>query len=229
LKFINFAYIPVALFTISLTGTRFALIMAVPALFFGVTSLSRVKLALRALIFVLLLGSMLLLSREVPEWSYKRLGTVVDEITTGDLSSRTAFWKEGLETWARSPFVGLGAGVFPRVIESGRDAHNSMIAILVELGVVGLLLFGLVLAVSVSQAWQLPKWEFRFWMTIIVVLFLGNMVLTLENSKRTWFLLSMLAVSARLYRQNQVVGRDSETSEERLDQGGVLGYLPDRA
>jgi O-antigen ligase len=205
LRIVNLVYVPAALFGIALTATRFGMIMAMPAIVFGVASLARLKLAQRTFVFVLLTIGMVGVATAVPESNLRRLGTVVDEISYGDLNGRVGFWREGLEVWMSNPILGVGSGTFLHAVESGRDSHNSFIMVLTELGVIGFLLFGLVVAMALALAWKHPKWEFRFWITLLTVWLLGNLAISMADSKRTWFLLAMLAVSAGLKRYRSEV------------------------
>ena len=52
LKWVNYSYVPVALLGIALSGTRLALVAAIPGLIFGLASLTRLRIAARVFLFV---------------------------------------------------------------------------------------------------------------------------------------------------------------------------------
>ena len=195
LRILNYAYVPLAVFCIALTATRFVMIMAVPGMLFGVATLGRLKPAWRLAVFIAICGTLLWFPTIIPERSLERLGTVDEEIMSGDLNRRTIFWQEGIDLWKEHPLTGIGAATFERVSPSGRSAHNSFVAILAELGLVGLLLYGLIWATVVFQAWNQPRWESRLWMTVLAVLFVANNALTMAHSKQSWLFFGLLAAS----------------------------------
>jgi O-antigen ligase len=217
LRLVNYAYIPAITFTIILTGTRFALIMSLPAFLFGLGTLKGLKTVSRILIFVLLLAAVFALGPIIPEAIFARLGTIDDEIQGGDLNDRTELWKTGLDLWLEHPILGLGSAGYNTSVETiygrPRSVHNSFIAVLAELGIIGLGLFGIVLVTAVSLAWRhqrtLDAW---FWLTVLATWGLGNLALTWTYSKPTWLLLTLLAVSASLSRLSGTSGPRMEPS-----------------
>lgn len=211
LKLANYAYIPTAAFAMALTGTRFAMIMSLPALLFGVVALTQLKFFSRILTFMFLLGTLLFLPSIIPEASMVRLSSAGDEIMSGDLTGRTGFWKNGLKMWVEQPILGIGSGAFPSAVAPiygrPRSMHNSFLAVLVETGLIGFILFGSMLATAVYQIMYLPRWEARFWVTIVVVWGLGNMAMTWVHANSTWLLLSLLFVGAANQSRQQGASR----------------------
>jgi hypothetical protein len=205
LKLINYLYIPAALLGIALSGTRTALIAAVPGLVFGVASLTRLRLWARVAIFLSLLVAVYFLLPFVPLTSVQRLSTTGSELAGGDLNGRTTIWRQGFASFAEHPLIGVGSSMFRSVNTVGKMvgkvAHNSFLSILVEVGLVGFLLFGIMLAIVVAQAWRQPRWEAAFWLTILATWAIGASTLTWENRKPTWLFLSLVVVSANLVMQ----------------------------
>lgn len=219
LRLVNYAYVPAAIFAIALTATRFAMIMTVPALLFGLVALTQLKLATRILIFAFLLGSLFYLPSILPETSLVRLSTIGNEISVGDLNGRTAFWKNGLTMWVDKPLIGIGSDAFPHSVAPiygrPRSIHSSFFAVLVETGLIGVILFGTILAIVVNQIRYLPRWEARFWVVMLVVWALGNSVMTWIDHKSTWLLLTLLVVSAANLSRQQAATRPKVTSLNR--------------
>ena len=201
LKLVNYAYIPAALLGLALSGTRTALIATIPAMAFGLASLTRLRLAARVAIFLLLTSAILILLPHVQTLtSFQRLGTTGTELTEGDLNNRTVNWGQGLAAFAEQPLTGVGSNMYRSVNILGKVAHNSYLSVLVELGLIGFALFGNILRIAVIQAWGQPKWDKMFWLSLLAVWAIGASTLTWEYRKSTWLFLSLIVASAALTR-----------------------------
>lgn len=198
-KVINYAYIPAAFLGIALSGTRTAMIAAIPGMAFGLASITRLSLWAKVTIFLFLASAALLLQPYVqPLKSFQRLGTTSAEITEGDLNNRTNNWREGMDSFEEHPLFGVGGNMYRSINSLGKVAHSSYLSILVELGLIGFALFGTILAIAVVHAWGLPKWDSIFWLTILLVWAIGASTLTWEYRKTTWLFLSLLFATAAL-------------------------------
>jgi O-antigen ligase len=199
LKLVNYAYIPAALLGIALSGTRTSLIATIPAMAFGLASLTRLRLAARIVVFLLLMSAVLILLPYVQTLeSFQRLGTTGTELTEGDLNNRTNNWREGLASFAEHPLLGIGSNMYRSVNSLGKVAHNSYLSVLVELGLIGFALFAMILTIAFIQAWGQPKWDARFWLSLLAVWAIGASTLTWEHRKSTWLFLGLIIVNAAL-------------------------------
>jgi len=205
LKFLNYAYIPAAFLGLALSGTRTALIASLVGMAFGLISMTRLRIWARIAIFVLLTVVILILWPYVQTLeSFQRLGTTGTELTEGDLNNRTNNWSEGLNSFVEHPLLGVGSNMYRSVNSLGKVGHNSFISVLVELGLVGFLLFGIILAIVVTQAWSHPlRWDKSFWLTVFAVWTIGSSTLTWEHRKTTWLFLSFIVASAILARRRE--------------------------
>lgn len=196
LRFVNYAYVPAALFGIALTATRFALIMAVPAIIYGLWTFSNLKPATRIIIFIVLFASLYQLTTIIPDTLIGRLATIGQEINGGDLNGRLEYWTGAFQLWIDRPFLGIGSAAFRKAIIPiyGQPVyvHNSFIAVLTETGIIGLMLFGSLIAMVTYYALRLPKMESGFWITMIIVWALGNSAITWTYTKSTWLFFSFL-------------------------------------
>jgi len=214
LRFVNYAYILAAFAGIALSGTRTALIASIVGMVYGMATLTRVRLWVRAAILLLLISSVFYLIPYVQDLkSFQRLGTTGTELTQGDLNNRTNVWREGLVAFVEHPLLGIGSNMYPTINSWGKAAHNSFIVVLVELGLIGSVFFASILAIVFANAWRQPKWESRFWMTVLAVWTLGSSTLTWTHRKPTWLLLSLLIASAALF-----IRREEATPVLRSDQ-----------
>jgi len=199
LKLVNYAYIPAAFLGIILSGTRTALIAAIPAMAFGLYSLTRLRPSARIAIFMLLVPAIIILFPHVqPLRSYQRFSTTATEITEGDLNNRTNNWHQGLASFASHPLIGVGSNMYRSVNRLGKLAHNSFMSVLVELGMIGFIFFGIILTIAFIRAWGQRKWDSRFWLTVLIVWTICASTLSYEYRKATWLFLSLLISSAAL-------------------------------
>ena len=198
LRLANYVYIPAALFAILLTGTRAALFAIVPTLLFILGTLTRLKFSSRVLIFAVLIGALFALQPLVPQTSFDRLATTGTSIGASDLGGRANIWREGIAVFSEYPLLGIGSGAFRTVVESGTVAHNTFLSVLVEVGIVGFALFGIILAIAVCQAVHQPTGHSRLWLTVLLVWAAGVSSLTWEHTKPTWLFLGLVVVGANL-------------------------------
>lgn len=199
LRFLNYVYIPAALLGIALSGTRTALIASVVGMAFGLASLTRLRLIARIAIFVLLSSIILFILPYVQTLkSFQRLSTTGAELTSGDLNNRTNNWSEGLATFAERPLLGVGSNMYRSINSLGKVGHNSFVSVLVELGLIGFILFSIILGIAFVHAWRQPKWQSWFWLTVLTVWSIGAFTLTWESRKSTWVFLSFAVVSAAI-------------------------------
>lgn len=200
---VNLAFIPLAFLGLALSGTRTAAIAAVVGMAFGLASLTRLRpMARIAILAVLLYAFWALLPVVQPLASFQRLGTTAAEATQGDLNGRLQQWRTGLAVFSEHPVLGVGANMYRSVNDLGKVAHNSFISVLVELGLIGIVLFGIVLAIAVVHALSQPTWDRNFWITVLLVWAIGASTLTWEDRKTTWLFLTLLVASAALASRN---------------------------
>jgi O-antigen ligase len=198
LSVVNYAYMPVASLGILLSGTRAAMIAAVPAFLFVFGTLARFKPVVRVLLLGTLVWSMFEVKALVPQSSFKRLGSIDNEIAAADLQGRVDIWRQGFEVFSKHPILGVGPDAYRMAVAEGKVAHNTFISILVEGGAIGFALFAVFLAIVIYQAASQAKWDARLWLTSLLVWATGTLTLTWEHRKPTWLILSFVLVSASL-------------------------------
>ena len=199
-RFINYAYIPVAFIGLALSGTRTALLASIVGMLFGLIMLTRVRLWIRILVFVLLSISVIYLVPYLQSLkSFQRLGTTSTELTQGDLNNRTNNWQEGIISFEQHPLEGVGGNMYRSVNSWDKVAHNSFLSVLVELGVVGLLIFLGILGIAFAGAWsQARKRDRIFWLSLLAVWAMGASTLTWEYRKTTWLFLGLIVANAAI-------------------------------
>jgi len=166
-------------FSISLSGTRGIWISVgaplVVALYFILKKkqnnlLKFVLGSLLIFILTLLLSSFLL---AIPQFNgqdkgdnaltFKRIRSIIDfqEISN---QGRLFIWKESLKSIAKHPFLGVGIGNFPVILEqdvllqkAGSTAHNIYLNSGVEMGILGMILIIMIFYEILKKCWMFIK------------------------------------------------------------------------
>ncbi|MEV1314800.1 O-antigen ligase family protein [Micromonospora arborensis] len=130
-----------------LTGTRGALIAIVVGLGFLLVSTVAARLARTLAVVVVpivLIG--------VPLGLYRLLGSEMLWLdgyfagrATGDLSGRLYIWPYALSSWGESPLFGIGPGMLTATGDLQVGAHNLLLSVGNDLGLIGVLLYAGVL------------------------------------------------------------------------------------
>jgi O-antigen ligase len=203
-----YAYLPLCLPAILLTGARTSLFVALPGLLFVVFTSNRLKPIQRLLVFSLLAAGAIVLISRIPPSTFDRLATAGTSIRAADLGGRVKLWTGSLNVVSDHPILGVGAGALHTPFILGSQAHNTFISILSELGPIGLILFVAVLTVVFSQAIRQPNWLSQPWFTVLVTWLIGSSTLSWEYTKQTWLLLGLVVISASLVERSRIgVGR----------------------
>lgn len=134
----------------------------------------------------------------IPHYSIERLATTGASISELDLDGRVNIWRHGMNVFSEHPLLGVGSSAFRTAVGIEKVAHNTFISVLVEVGIIGWILFGIILAITFYQAIHQPKLTARFWLTVLLVWALTASFMTWEQRKQTWLILSFVVVSAGL-------------------------------
>jgi len=161
-------------------------------------TLGRLRLRAKAALYALAAGSLVVASNVVPESSFARIASTRADIEAGHFGGRGAIWMAGLEVAREHPLVGVGAGAFQAAVEptihEEMVAHNVLLSVLVEDGLVGLLLFVAMITAVLGPVRHLPPVQRRFSIVLLLALALGSMSLSWDNRKQLWFVVGALAV-----------------------------------
>jgi len=215
IKIICFSFLPASLFAIILTASRTALLAITPGAIYIVTSFRQLKPGYRYLGFIFLILIMLVGQSLVPQATLARLATIGTSITTGELGGRGALWSQGIQIFYDHPLLGIGSGSTVSPDQLGAFIHNTFLSVLVELGILGLLIFLCLIGCAVIQAWKHPVPERVLWLTILSVWIIGVLSLTWEYTKPTWLFLSFVAISAGTINQQEVSDNNSLGKEQQ--------------
>lgn len=191
LKVINFAYLPAALYAILLTGSRGSLAAAAMTSIFIFSSVLQLRPSLRfaviSTIGLALFGAALF----APQTSFNRIAARGVE-----LNGRDDVWQQTFEVVAAHPLFGIGSAAVKEVIDRQQAAHNFVLSISSELGLIGLSFFAIILLLVFFHGWR-QDGQFRYlWLTVLLVWLVGASVHNFEHRKQTWVFFNLIVISS---------------------------------
>ncbi len=197
LRWICRGYLPVAVLTIGLTGSRGGLLASIVALTIVPLSMTRLSPGRLVITIAMLFLSGALAVAYVPERIVERLATTSTEVEDLSLGGRFKLWRAGLRALPEHPLLGYGTSgyitaISPQLGPASQVAHNSFISVLVEQGLVGLTLFLAMFASAYRAVRRLPLVERRFGLVLMATLVVAMLPLTWEHRKPVWFILAAL-------------------------------------
>jgi O-antigen ligase len=214
---LNYAYIPVAVLAVAMTGTRGASIAGIPTALFILWSLRSVTLRTRVAALGAAVIAGVALVQFAPSGQLDRIATVSDlgeQTPQGALGGRAEIWRDSAQVFVEHPIAGVGtdahrAAVAPRLEQRSaykkaeKEAHNTYVSVLTETGVVGFLLFAFIIGCVLRCLRQHSNWERWFWSVQMSVLAIGAMTLSLEDSKSLWLMTALTVASAAAARTGE--------------------------
>ena len=155
----------------------------------------------------------------VPHATLQRLATIVEQLQSGDLNQRWNIWAAGWHAFVQAPLLGRGAGTF--VAAAGMapfdTAHNTALSIAVEGGLCTLFVAASIVATAAWAAMQARGPVRVATATALVVWMVTSLVATVEESRTTWLLFALIALTSRL------AAEDGKGLEDSFPAG--TGYL----
>jgi len=197
------ASVPIVIAAVVLTASRTATIATCAALLFALWTWPRADWVYRISTAIFAAALALSLVRFAPAPQRQRLATIGNEISTGTLHDRTRIWKAGLRVFRHYPIQGVGSGAYPKAVEPwlGKPtvkgfqyvAHNTFLSVLVETGIIGFAICGLLFATLAFFVWSMPPPQRALWTVVAAVWAVGVFTLTWEHYKPTWLIMALIA------------------------------------
>ena len=135
-----------------------------------------------------------------PKESIDRMMSSGQSISSGTLNNRTVIWGASLDQWKKSPIMGNGIGSLRYVINANHveygSAHSTYIQILTENGIIGILLYLLIILTIVYYSLTAPFSDMLFLMALLFTILVSQITQHTHFHKETWFALTMLAIHA---------------------------------
>jgi len=205
-KLFVLGYLPVGILSVILTASRGGFVGIFPA-FVGVAFLllrhkpARQRIA--AICVPVVAAAFVVV---VPLETLQRLATLAQQLQGGDLNRRVNIWIAAWHVLPQHLFLGAGAGAF--VSAAGLSyidtAHNTMLSLVIEGGIVALLIAGMIVFISARNVLRM-KGPLRIGFgAALVVLLVSMLDATVEGNRSTWFLFGLIAFAARLAEEQPV-------------------------
>ncbi len=187
---------------ILLTASRTALIATFVAFGFGFWTWrqadSSQKISTLALAALLVLGIFQL----APAASRERLDTISNELARGTFHGRTRIWKAGFHVLKKHPVLGVGSGAYPEAVRPSLGtpgvpgfryvAHNTFLSVLVECGLAGFSIYGILLGLLALFVWTMQPTERALWAVMLATWAVGVSTLTWEHYKPSWLIVALI-------------------------------------
>lgn len=199
LALLNLCYIPLAVFSAILTGSRTALIVIVPTIIY-ILRFVRTNRQKVFLFLVILIVSSFIIYPLIPESITQRLSTIFESFRRADLGGRVSLWWATLSIFIKHPIFGSGAGTLRTII--GADTHNTFLSIMAETGIIGFTLFLIMLLCVFAIVVHLPNIYSWHWITVLSTWVIGVSSLSWEFRKPTWLLLSLIVIESSLLQRS---------------------------
>ena len=197
-------YIPLGFACVLLTASRSGFLVAVMALVgCGAILFQRNAKALLAMSLILpvLAGAIWLVA---PHETLLRLASILEQLQNADLNQRVNIWSAGWRAFLTAPIFGDGAGTFVRAAGLAPEdtAHNTILSIVVEGGLIALMIASAIVAYSL-KALGAPTGSVRkALITLMAVWIVSSLVGTVGENRTTWLLLAAIALAGRLVRES---------------------------
>ncbi|EIJ33185.1 O-antigen ligase family protein [Thiothrix nivea] len=197
-RLLALAYIPAAVFTILITGSRTGAIVMVLGLAGFLPTILRSGWLGKAASVVALMVALIGIASVVPQKTIERIFSTGKELSSGTLNERSVIWAKAYEEWEESPLYGHGLGSFRRIINPYNvdyTAHNSFVAVTAEQGMVGTLLYLAVICISAVSAWRLRGDDRWLMALMLLIVLIGQMSLTLQDRMYVWLAYGLIVLN----------------------------------
>ncbi len=197
LRWLNYLYLPLAIFAIILTASRGGFLVALVGLMVVPLTFRQLPPRARVTTFVFALLSVGIIVTVVPLANFSRIAQTSSEISDGNVSNRGVIWKAGLQLYTESPVIGIGTGSFLSavgpVLGYRIPAHNAFLLVLVEMGIIGFLLFTVNFLVVLWPLLRLRGPEKLLYLCLWLALVVSMLPSNVEDSQYVWGFLTLMA------------------------------------
>ena len=219
-KLMAAGYLPLGFACVLLTASRGGILAAMVALAGSAVLLFRrypKRIRGGALLLPAVAGATWL---ALPRGTSDRIASITDQLQNGDLNQRVNIWSAGWQAFVRAPFFGHGAGSFVTAagLASIDTAHNTILSTVVEGGIAALVIAAAIVILSMRSILATRGTLRITLITLMATWLMSSLVGTVGESRTTWLLLAMIALSHRL----------TEEQRDELQQGFPNPSQPSR-
>lgn len=197
-RLLGLAYIPAAVFTILITGSRTGAVIMVLGLAGFLPTILRSGWFGKAASLLVVVVALVGIANVIPQKTIERIFSTGKEISSGTLNERSVIWANAYEEWEESPVYGHGLGSFRRIINPYNvdyTAHNSFVAVTAEQGIIGVVLYLTVIGIAFVSAWRLESDDRWLMLLMLMIVVIGQMSLTLQDRMYVWFAYSLIVLN----------------------------------
>ena len=224
---LNFFYLPIAVVAVIISGSRggaIALAVALLVVPLGFKHLTRRRRRTLYAIVSVGIASIPFLWAQLSTFvsqNLDRLRSTASDAVSGSLNVRDVIWAVAADIFGDNPVLGVGGGAFVSALESESGmaelAHNTLLSVAVELGIVGLCLFSAVLISTVFPLVRSNSGNAVPSLLLVAILIVGSLALTWEIRKPTWIVL-VLASAYNPVLLSRIVEREGRVGPEPPDE-----------
>jgi O-antigen ligase len=212
-------FMVVAAVAVVLTASRTATVALAVVCVVLLVDRRTVSLGRLALLAVAFVGFLVIAGRVVDSAQLERIQSIEAEVSEGTLGGRLPLWRLAWDRFTDRPVTGIGASTFrleaEQTLGRGRAPHSTFVGVLVELGMVGLVLFLAVLLRAAGSAVRLQSALLRMWVAVALAWGVASFSLSWETKKITWFLVVLAAAQGAARRDASLEERPAEPSPAR--------------
>ena len=198
----NLSYIPLAMFSILLTGSRTGLIIGaigliiVPLTFINLRNNSKIVVLTVSTICVVF--SLIYFSQETErlERNIERFVETPEMVQEGRFTGREIIWAKGIQRIADKPIHGYGSNTSRFILgealhRDARAAHNTYIALLLDGGIISIIILIAVILLATIPTHTINYNVKVFGFITVLILLTAMIVNNIETEKIFWFVLSI--------------------------------------
>lgn len=207
LRVLNYLYPFATLAGILLTATRGAFLATLPGLIYMLLSIPRMTTRARLCVMAgLLIVPLAVLPRLDLSKQLNRFSSIGKSASSDKFSGRLDVWRAGVSEFERNVFVGVGGGGFQTATRTyvgpktpqgnGIIAHNTPLEVLTETGMIGFIIFAIMLGIVF---WTLRRQEplsRAAWTACFLNWAIGVCTLSFEFRWQTWIILAFAVIGA---------------------------------
>jgi O-antigen ligase len=209
LNLVNIMYIPLSFFALILTGSRAGFLCSLISMAYFIVTFLKQRLWIKVFLVIIMLFSIFSIFTLIPESTIQRVSNSFEDLKSGSLSGRETIFFAAAQLINNHPIIGIGAGAFKTASGTDTFAHNTILSVLAETGVIGLFLFFCIIFISFLEVISQPKIEAYFWFTVLLIWGVGVNSLSWEFQKPTWVILNLITVSASIYANKYLSSQNS--------------------
>ena len=195
-KWIMSFFIPLAVISIFLTGSRGSFVALLVSLTVIPWTYLKIPKQHRLFLIITIIIAAFFVIFYIPSETINRIFAIFDSVRNDDLSQRIDIWRASIQFIPNNLTLGVGAGAFMvairNVMSSMHVAHNTLLSVFGEEGIFGLIIFIAILLVIIVKISKIHQDEGKIWTVVLSTWFVGTLVLSWDFNLITWFIFSLM-------------------------------------